>query len=222
MTKHRILRVMLVMLVILITGCSTRDQDTPGNTEPTAAAVTEPTVEPTAEPTVEPTSEPTTAPTEAPAAKSATSEYSLRVKNGYISLKSWDNEVNFMSLLGEPRSQKTEELSNADTLTGSFLKTVTYDGLQIELFSPKGDGEKFWIMTMEVSGKGYSTSKGIQLGSTVEEVKGAYPAIQIALDGRTDPDNCKYVLKNEQDYNTLEIEVKAGKAAGIKLYHSIP
>jgi hypothetical protein len=41
---------------------------------------------------------------------------------------------------------------------GEFKKRIKYDGLQIELFSPKQNGKEFWIMTIEITKKGYKTS----------------------------------------------------------------
>jgi hypothetical protein len=153
----------------------------------------------------------------------ATNDFALSINETFINLKDWDYEVNLDEVFGPPISQDVEELSNgADTLTGSFIKRIKYDGLQIELFSPKQNGKDFWIMTMEITKKGYKTSRGIEIGNTVGEIKNAYPGVEIALDGRTDPNNCAYVIRNEEQYNFLQLEVKEGLVSGMKIYHLIP
>lgn len=149
--------------------------------------------------------------------------FALDINGRLISLREMDYEVDLEKVLGNPVSQNVEELGDgADTLTGSFIKILKYDGLRIELFSPKQDGKDFWIMTMDIFKKGYKTSRGIEVGNTVEEVKNAYPSIEIALDGRTDPNNCAYVIRNEEQYNYLQFEVQDGMVSGIKIFHLIP
>ncbi|WP_223067306.1 hypothetical protein [Paenibacillus caui] len=148
-------------------------------------------------------------------------EFSLLINNTSISLHAWDNEINLEQVLGKPISQNIHELKG-DGFTGSFLKKIKYNGLELELFSPKDNGKKFWIMTMVVTKRGYPTSKGIELGSTVKEIKDAYPAIKISEDGRTDPNNCAYEIRNVQEYNHMQFEVKDGKVAHIKIFHLIP
>ena len=60
------------------------------------------------------------------------------------------------------------------------------------------------------------------VGNAVGEVKKAYPGIEIALDGRTDPNNCAYVVKDEEQNNYLQFEVTEGLVSGMKIYHLIP
>jgi len=148
-------------------------------------------------------------------------DFSIKVNDSIIALHAWDHEVNLEDVLGPPAAQSVEVLENADTLTGSFVKRLDYDGLHLELFSPKQNGETFWIMSMKVSGKGYLTPRGIGVGSTLEELKNAYPAIEMAPDGRTDPRNAAYWITDE-GYNHLQFEVQEGVVAEIQIYHLIP
>ncbi|QYR22231.1 hypothetical protein KZ483_04325 [Paenibacillus sp. sptzw28] len=153
--------------------------------------------------------------------QSQVEEFSIKANGEIIALHDLDTEVNLEQVLGKPLSQDIEEVKG-DTLTGSFLKKLTYDGLEMELFSPKGDGKTYWIMTMSVSKKGYATSKGVELGNTVQEMKDAYPGIKIAEDGRTDPNNCAYEISNQLKYDYLVFEVKDGVVSQIKLFNKIP
>jgi hypothetical protein len=160
--------------------------------------------------------------TEQTVENSPANDFSLSINNAIITLNDWDYEVNLDEVLGDPVSQNVEELGDgADTHTGSFIKRVKYDGLQFELFSPKQNGKDFWIMTMEIFKKGYKTPRGIEIGNTVEAVMNAYPGIEIALDGRTNPNNCAYEISNEEQYNYLRLDVKEGLVSGMKIYHLI-
>jgi|GEM_PF-5722888 len=143
---------------------------------------------------------------------------------GEVRLRSFEEEARPADVLGRPLRETVEELKG-DGFTGSRLKRSVYDGLELELFAPPPqdkEAPRYWIMTMTASGAAYTTTAGIGPGSGVEELKAAYPEIPVALDGRTDPDNCAYVLEDEGDYNTLRFEVEQGKVKEVRVYHSIP
>jgi pimeloyl-ACP methyl ester carboxylesterase len=152
------------------------------------------------------------------------SDFSISVNNKYIALKDWDNQVDLKGILGAPVSEKKQVLGNgADTHTGSFIKTLFYDGLEIRMFSPKENGNNFWIMSIKVTSKTYAvTTKSIIIGDSVNKMKELYPEIEMAKDGRTDPDNCEYMLSSNDDSNYLVFEVKDGIISEINIYHEIP
>jgi hypothetical protein len=153
---------------------------------------------------------------------SSLNDFSLSINDAFITLHSWDNKINLEEILGTPITQNVEELKDADTYTGSFIKSLDYNGLRIELFSPKQNNKTFWIMSMQVSKEGYKTSKGIEVGSTLEEVKNAYPEIEMELDGRTDPNNAAYKISDETKYDYLRFEVKEGLVSEIKIFSQLP
>lgn len=70
--------------------------------------------------------------------------------------------------------------------------------------------------------KDYRTPEGIEVGSTLEEVKTAYPDIKMTLDGRTDPENGAYEIQDEMRLNFLQFEVKGGLVSEIKFYSLLP
>ncbi|MFD2163408.1 hypothetical protein ACFSJU_13455 [Paradesertivirga mongoliensis] len=149
------------------------------------------------------------------------SQYSLTYKEKVLNLRDWDSNINLGQILGRPLKQSIRVLGEgADTHRGSVIKTLSYNGLTIELFSPRPDVQRFWILSMETSSRIYSTGNGIKAGSTVKEIETAYPTIQIALDGRTDSSNCAYILS--EDNNNLRIEVVNGIAKLIRIYYEIP
>ncbi|MBW5447182.1 hypothetical protein GE107_14075 [Cohnella sp. CFH 77786] len=148
-------------------------------------------------------------------------DFAIIVKGKEISLRELNSQVDLEGLLGKPIAESVQTLQG-DGFTGSLLKKITYDGLEMELFSPKENENIFWIMTMVISKRNYQTTKGIQIGSTLNQITDAYPGVKIAADGRTDPSNCAYEFVNEEKYNHLLFEVENGVVAQIKIFHLIP
>ncbi|WP_379135798.1 hypothetical protein [Paenibacillus sp. sgz500958] len=149
-------------------------------------------------------------------------DFAIMINENIVPLHGWDNEIDLISLLGEPLSQHTTTLQNADTLTGSYLKEIKYPGLEMELFSPKGNGKTFWIMSMKLTDSTQTTVKGLRVGMNLDDLKSAYRDIPIAPDGRTDPDNCAYRISIPEKYDYARYEVKHGVIHEIYIYNEIP
>ncbi|MCR4400099.1 MAG: hypothetical protein NUV35_04360, partial [Syntrophomonadaceae bacterium] len=80
-------------------------------------------------------------------------DFSLRVGAGVLALRDWDSEVDLRALLGPPRREEVRTLGpGSDTYQGSFVKELSFPGLDLTLFSPPDNGRSFWIMEMRVSG----------------------------------------------------------------------
>lgn len=144
-------------------------------------------------------------------------DYSLFIGDNYITLSDWDDEIDLEDLLGPPLTEHLEEIKQAAQLTGSYLKTLEYDGLRMELFSPAQNGKTFWIMSMEVSKEGYKTARGIEVGSTLEEMKAAYPEIEEV----TWADPYFYQLHEEYNLKYLRIEVHEDLVSKIRLFREL-
>lgn len=149
-------------------------------------------------------------------------DYTIRINNKDIPLHGWDNEIDLIEVLGAPSSEKITELENADTFTGSFTKDMTFPGLKLLLFSPKQNGETFWIMDMLVTSDSYSTATGLRVGMNVSELQSINPEIAIVLDGRTDPNNCAYEIHDPSKYDFAKFEVKDGIIQEIRIYNEMP
>lgn len=149
--------------------------------------------------------------------------YAIQARGGeYLKLQDWDNVVDLYDLLGEPLSEQTEQLGpNADTHNGSWVKHLKYAGIDLRLFSPKQNGQSFWLMNMTLTTDAYASSLGIRVGDTVQALQEAYPTIAIANDGRTDPDNCAYELNDGQLVRRLIFEVADGKIAEVRIEYLI-
>jgi len=202
-----ILQLSMVILIMLFTGC-TSSETNPNSNVDISNEQKELVEEKEAN--------------EQPTADDSSSVFSLRINDASITLHDWDHEIKLEEILGPPVTQNVEELKNADTHTGSLIKKLEYDGLQIELFSPKQNGETFWIRSIEVSKEGYKTSKGIEIGDTMEEVKNAYPGIEMVLDGRTDPNNAAYEISDEVQNDHLQFEINEGLVSQIKIFNLVP
>ena len=157
-----------------------------------------------------------------PAEQVEAGKFAILANGVAIGLRDWDYQLDLKQAFGAPLNEEVEELENADTFTGAFLKKIEYDGVELTLFSPKGNGQTFWIMSIDVLKEGFETSKGIQIGSKVNHIKEAYPEVTIANDGRKDPNNCAYIIQSLEEYNTLHLEVKNGVVKKIMLYHEMP
>lgn len=149
--------------------------------------------------------------------------YAIQAGGAFLPLQAWDNKVDLTGLLGKPKSEHKEQLtSGADTLSGSWTKKLTYDGLVLDLFSPEGNGKTFWILGMTLTDDRYASSLGIRVGDSVAQLKAAYPTIVMANDGRTDPDNAAYALEDESRTQRLTFDTADGRVKEIRIQFFIP
>ncbi len=150
-------------------------------------------------------------------------EYSLLAGNRPITIKSWYKEADLSALLGKLVSETDEVLgSTADTYSGSYIKTLKYEGLVAKLFSPKDNGKEFWLMAVDLTSSKLQTPRGITVGSTLAQLKEAYKGIEIIPDGRTDVNNCAYRVGGAAEYKNITFEMEKGIVKGIKLFIELP
>ncbi len=122
--------------------------------------------------------------------------YAMDVEGEFISLWSSDQEIDLGRLFGKPIKETVKRLGDdgqdAGPFTGTYVKELIYDGLEIRLSS--GDGKEYRIVSMRLSSDKYATSLGIRVGDSAEQVERAYPSIEHALDGREAPGDYAYVF----------------------------
>lgn len=195
----------IAILLLLLSGCSKNVPDKTAVILPTNSKQnTISTIEPT--PSI--------------LAKSTINEFSILVGEKYISLEDWDYDIDISSTLGEPLQETQEILGDgADTHSGSIVKTQEFEGLVLYLFSPKQNGKEFWIMQMVVNDGRYKTYRGISIGCTSDQFKQSYPEAIMALDGRTDSNNCAYTFNQDELY--IIFEIGDGVIKDIKYYKEI-
>lgn len=135
---------------------------------------------------------------------------------GEISLQAWEKDINLQERLGEPKEENVKEL-NGDGYTGSIVKTLKYDGLELVLFSP--DGESYWIMEMAISSDQFETHRGIKIGDTLDALKKAYPSISLAEDGQSVENNGDYQISNTEKF--LHFTVENGAVTSIHFKYEL-
>ncbi|WP_152970656.1 hypothetical protein [Bacillus sp. FJAT-28004] len=132
--------------------------------------------------------------------------HAIQAGEEYIALRDKENEVDLLASLGKPIKQSIKQLGpDAGTFNGMYTKSLTYEGLELMLYSAKGD--IYYLVNMRVTDKRYATSLGIQVGDSAQRVNEVYPFIEIAKDGRTPPRNFAYALSNDF-YINLYIDIK--------------
>ncbi|MFD1738703.1 hypothetical protein ACFSCX_19480 [Bacillus salitolerans] len=139
------------------------------------------------------------------------------IKGDIIPLHNWKQEINLVNILGEPLSEELTSLSG-DGFSGTFIKEVNYEGLKIVLFSP--DGDSYWIMKMDIVSNEYMTPKGIKVGDHIDAAKQAYPNLTISLDGISKENIGFYELT--YDYNYLIFKVENSFIKSIHLKYEMP
>jgi hypothetical protein len=148
-------------------------------------------------------------------------EFSILIKDGWITLGKYDADNQLTSLLGKATKKEVEIITNADTFNGSFLKKLSYEGLDLTYMSPKDDGKKFWLLEARLTNPKYITLKGIKVGDSLSDLIKVYPKVEIVLDGRTDKSNCAYSFSSTETLEHINFEVKDGKITEIKLYKEL-
>ena len=133
-------------------------------------------------------------------------DFWVNYNRGTVSLGQWDYNFDLEKTFGEPVSQEIIELGqSADTFAGSYIKTVTFEGLKFNLFSPKQNGTNFYITKIELVSPKYVTSRGIKVGDSYEKIVNAYFISDPA--GISDYKNHSYVFSDgEISYITFNVE----------------
>lgn len=140
-----------------------------------------------------------------------------------ISLYDREDAADLSGILGEPDSERTEQLGiGADTYCGSFVKELSYDGINLRLFSPQEDKKGFWIFEIIATGGEFATTKGIKAGNSISELIQQYPNIKMANDGREDENNCAYEAVLNEEFLYLTFEVENGRIIQIKMLVEFP
>jgi len=151
-------------------------------------------------------------------------EFSIHFEGKEVDLFNWDNEIDLSELLGAPLAEKTEQLGpGADTFTGSFIRELTYDGLELKLFSPRENGTDFYIIMMKLTENRYLTKRGIKVGDSLEFLQETYPEISQVPNGKDDPQNGTYrFYEGDNPYTFIDFAVADGRITEINVVHEFP
>lgn len=117
-----------------------------------------------------------------------------------LKLLQWDNEIDIEAIFGKPESDSTEVLGEgADTFTGSYLRIVNFNGLELTMLSPKDNGKDFLVLMMTVSISDYTIANGLKVGDSFETLKKAFPDIKRVEDGIEDGNISTYEIKDNNN-----------------------
>jgi hypothetical protein len=154
--------VWMIAGMILATGCSNGNMEKDSVRATTESAITDGLVSGTDEIEEENQS----------ANQSKESPFFVTGKDGTLYLGDWDHQMDLEKIFGSKLSEEIVILGEgADTFTGSFIKTIEFEGLKVTLFSPTDNGKTFWVQSMIVTSKDYEILKGIQIEDRLDFVK---------------------------------------------------
>ena len=149
-------------------------------------------------------------------------DYSVVANGVRISLKDREMYVDLNSILGSPKSVLTKVLAEgADTHMGAAVKTMDYNGLQLELYVPNGR-DSGWIMNMKLTSDKYFTERGARVGDSAQRVKSLYPEGSKFPDGRNDPLNYSWYISDESHLFTLKFDIEQELVKQILIYYEVP
>lgn len=149
---------------------------------------------------------------------SADTSFGIQLPNSIISLQQWDTTINLEQNLGKPLKTKTKQLDlNSDTFAGSFIRDLSYDGLNLKLFSPKQNGRTFWIQEMILTNSKYKTTRGIGIGDDLDKVKQAYSSLQ-KFPGENEN---MYYVANDGYEKSIEMEFENKKLKKLRMYYML-
>lgn len=167
-----------------------------------------------------PTQEPSQKPTETVPDISST-EFSFKIGNVRLTLREHNLDAKLAKLPLELTSDNTEVLGEGnDTFTGSSLRTVTYNGLEIMLFAPKDDNDNFWLLKMSATAPEVVTNRGVKVGDSVQTLLDKYPeAENLLVDGE---ESYAYAESEADSYEELTFAISGDEVSMITLTFYMP
>jgi hypothetical protein len=150
-------------------------------------------------------------------AHQTTGLYAIQLRDTIkLSLQQWDSTIDLRSYLGKPRKQKIRKLDeNSDTFSGSFIKDIVYEGLELQLFSPPQNGKTFWVQEIILTSDKYKTPKGITMGDEWQKVKNAYPGLK-KFPGEN---KNMYYVADEGYEKSIEMEFEKNRLTKLRMYY---
>lgn len=164
-----------LLLALILAGCApatTGDGTTPTATEDVAATADE-TGKQTEAPMATPS--PSAIPDGYPDTEPAGPDFAFIIGDVTLTLRE-NNLTDKLTVMPQPVSDVQQILgSEADTFSGSVIRTIEYDGFTMRLMAPKDAPDNFWLLQMTATGNSAKTSRGIAVGDTLEALLDQYP-----------------------------------------------
>lgn len=142
--------------------------------------------------------------------------YRVRLPESTLALQQWDTTINLDALLGTPVATKNRQLDqHSDTHSGSFIRVLTFEGLELKLFSPRQNGRSFWLQEIILTSPKYETVNGIRIGDVKEKVKQAYPALRKFPGGTHNT----YYISDSGDEKNIQMEFTGNKLKALRMFY---
>lgn len=203
--KQRPFSIVFILLLAALASCAT--QNTPAGGETTAPMPT---------PAATPVQTQTPAPTRAVYEMSGP-DFSFTIGDIMMTLRERHLDTKIAWLPLALISDDTETLgAGSDTYTGSYVRTVRYNGLALLLFSSEGK-DAFWLMQMIADGPGAETYRGVKVGDFIETLAEKYPEL---FSGENDSGGTIY--RYIEGYNELAFTVSGDTVTEITLSYYLP
>lgn len=150
--------------------------------------------------------------------------YSLLFEDQVLTIKQILSAEDLYASLGKPISEVIEEVDDGgDTYQGAVVHSLTYEGITIYLFSPQKEPAAFWLMSMTATGSAIHTPQQIAVGSTLEELRSAYPELEELPYDYTEEGNPQYYLVHDWEaMKAMQFKVLDNRVAQINVYVEMP
>lgn len=157
-----------------------------------------------------------------PATELKLSDLIIEFPMGPVTLLAYEDELMLKEILGSPLQEETIVLENADTFTGSFRKTLVYESTTLTMFSPRDDGERFYVYNLESTDETMATFRGVGISDNLETVRQAYPELVRSLTGTSGLDGRYEYHIPDSAYTYLFFFIEEGAVVRIQLLHEFP
>jgi hypothetical protein len=211
--KKMVILLLCITMMLSVTACATKPEEPSPEASQVDSAVPDP---------AEAEDTPETDSTDAPETELKLSDLIIGFPMGSVTLLAYEDELMLEEILGSPLLEETVVLENADTFTGSFRKTLVYQDTTLTLFSPRDDGERFYVYNLESTDETMETFRGIGIGDSLEEVRQAYPELVRSLTGTSGVDGRYEYYFPDSAYTYLYFFIEEGGVVRIQLLHEFP
>lgn len=108
---------------------------------------------------------------------------------------------------------------DADTFSGSALRTVDYGGFTLQLMAPRDALDNYWILQMIATDDAVRTAGGIAVGDTLQSLLEKYPEAEAV---KWDPGLYLYTLPGVDNLDEIVFNVSEDRVTKITMTYNLP
>ncbi len=155
-----------------------------------------------------------------PDAEKSDPAFSFTAGSVTLTLRENNLEEKLKSLPMKALRDETKILGeDADTFSGSALRTVDYGGFTLVLMAPRDALDNFWIIQMTATDGAVRTAGGIAVGDTLQALLEKYPEAEAV---KWDPGLYKYTLPGGDDLNEIVFNLAEDRVTKITMTYILP